>query len=138
MNIKVKTGIMNPFNLSKAHFDYEVIEDKNEVRTVTYEDYDGTNSYPEKDITIQNLSGGGYFGSQWVVTLHSEDALKELRQGEIISIELRYSLNKDEQGNPVQKVYGDKLYTLNDYFQVREAESFHHGSISKEKEDSDK
>ncbi len=138
MNIKVKTGIMNPFNLSKAHFDYEVIEDKNEVRTVTYEDYDGTNSYPEKDILIQALSGGGYRGNEFLVTLALDDALKVLRRKEIISLDLKFSVRKDENGKPVQKVYGDHLYTLNEYFQVREAESFYQGSISKKKEDSDK
>lgn len=132
-----KGGISNPFVLGKAHFDFEVVEDKNEVRTVTYEDFDGTNSYPEKDILIQALSGGGYRGNEFLVTLALEDALKVLRSGEIISIDLKFSVRKDENGISVQKVYGDHLYTLNEYFQVREAESFYQGSISKEKEDSD-
>lgn len=134
---KFKGGISNPFVLGKAHFDYEVVEDKNEVRTVTYEDYDGTHSYPEKDVLIQALSGGGYLGNEFLVTLTFDDALKVLRTREIISLDLKFSVRKDENGNSVQKVYGDNLYTLNEYFQVREAESFYQGSISKKKEDSD-
>lgn len=138
MTKKYQGGILNPFVLEKAHFDYEVVEDKNEVRTVSYEDYDGTHSYPEKDVLIRSLSGGGFFDNQWLVSLIHDDALKVLRPGEIISLNLSYYVNKDEKGNFVQKVKGDNLYTMNDYFQVRDAESFYHGSKSNKKKNSDK
>ena len=137
MAINFKGGFLNPFNLSKANYCFEVLEDKNEVRWINYEDSDGPHSDPEKDVLIQSLSGGGYLGNQWLVTLILDDAFKVLRPGEIISIELSYCVRKDEKGNVVQKVNGRNLYTLNDYFKAKEAESFYQGTTSKKKEDSD-
>ena len=121
MNKKL-SGIHNPIALSKAHFDYELIEDMGNVKNFEYEEYGQTYSYPEKQIVIKSLNGGSSFCEErFLVTLSCNDVYKPLREGEIISIKLRFSVRKDENGNYVQTVSGDNLYTLNDYYQIREA-----------------
>ena len=96
-----KGGIHNPLILRNAKFDYEVVED-GEVKTVEYEDCGEVYSYPEKTIVISSLSGGSDLGkNKFIVDLSTSDALKTLRKGEIISLKLSFSCNKDKDGKPV-------------------------------------
>ncbi len=132
---KQLSGIHNPIALSKAHFDYELIEDMGNVKNFEYEEYGQTYSYPEKQIVIKSLNGGSSFCEErFLVTLSCNDVYKPLREGEIISIKLRFSVRKDENGNYVQTVSGDNLYTLNDYYQIREAEAEYKGKQSSKRE----
>ena len=130
MNNK-ESGICNPILLSKAHFDYEVLEDLNDVKTIEYE-YEGKIlSYPEKQIVLRTLDGGSSFCNDGIiVTLSNDDVYKPLRKGELISIHLRFRIHKDENGNYVQTVSGDNLFTLNDYYNIREAEAEYSGRHS--------
>ena len=133
--IKKLFGLHNPIVSSKAHFDYELVEDMGNVKNVEYEEYGKTYSYPEKQIVIKSLNGGSsYSDERFLVTLSCNDVYKPLREGEIISIKLRFSVQKDENGNYVQKVSGDNLYTLNDYYQIREAEAEYKGRLSSKRE----
>ncbi|MBR4387577.1 MAG: hypothetical protein IKT00_00120 [Prevotella sp.] len=131
------TGIHNPLISRNAEFKFEVVEDKDDVKNVEYKENGKLYTYPEKQILIRALSGGGYVKKEFIVTLLLEDALTNLRVGEIISLDLHFSVSKDEYGNYIQKVTGDNLFTLHDYYQIREAESFHKGEMSKENKYSD-
>ena len=130
MSKKFKGGLFNPLNLHKAHFDYEVIETE-EVKTVEYEDRGVMDSYPERPILIKTTGGGDCF----YCTAFLDDALKELREGEIISANLRFSTRKDQNGKYQQHVSIEDIYTLNDYYQIREAEAFYKGSITSDKKE---
>ena len=52
-----------------------------------------------------------------------DDALKTLRKGELISANLKLRVVKDDDGNYQQRVMAEDIYTLNDYQQIREAET---------------
>ena len=125
MKTKIEGGLFNPLNVHKAHFDYEVVE-SGKVETVEYEDRGVIDSYPERPLLIKTTGGTDSF----YCTAFLNDALKELREGEIISAKLRFSVRKDQDGKYQQKVSIEDIYTLNDYYQIREAEAFYKGSIT--------
>lgn len=132
-----KVGVLNPLNRKNAHFDYEVVEDKGEVEMVEYEDRGSLYTYPRKRILIQTLGGNSYSSETFIVSVSGNDAYKLLREGEIISINLSFHASKDDDGNYVQRVTGDDIYTLNDYYQIREGEAHYKGKLSKDIEESD-
>jgi hypothetical protein len=137
MNKLLKAGIRNPLNSKNAHFDYEVEEVGEEVKTVEYEDRGCTYTYPENTILIKSLSGSHWSSNEFFAEVMFDDALKTLRKGELISANLNFSVVKDDDGNYQQKVIAENIFTLNDYFQLREAEAHYRGKLSKEEEDSD-
>lgn len=119
-------GILNPLNSKNAHFDYEVVEVGEEVKTVAYEETDGsTCTYPENAILIKSLNGNGWSSNEFFAKVIMNDALKTLRKGEIISANLSFHVVKDSEGNYLQEVMAEDIYTLNDYYQIREAEAKH-------------
>lgn len=126
-------GIFNPLNCRKAHFDYEVVE-SGEVETVEYDDRGTLDSYPQRTFLIKSTGGGDRSNDFFYCTAILDDALKVLRKGEIISANLKFSVKKDDGGNYHQHVSIEHIYTLNDYYQIREAEAFYEGSISNDKE----
>ena len=127
-NKKIEGGMFNPLNLENAHFDYEVVDFGEEVKTVEYEETDGsTCTYPENTILIKSLSGGRWSSNEFFAKVIMDDALKTLRKGELISANLKFSVVKDDEGNYQQKVMAEDIYTLNDYQQIREAEARHQG-----------
>ena len=120
-----RIGIHNPFVSNNAHFDYEVVEDMGEIRTTEYVDEGRLCKWFEKDILIKTLSGNGpyFFGNELLVTLSNEDVNKPLEKGDLISIKLKFSVHKDQDGNYVQIISGENLFTLEDYRLVCEAEA---------------
>jgi len=137
MSKTFKGGISNPLNLKAAEFKYEVEEELSDVIDVEYEEYGEKKSYPEKKLLISTLNGGSYLRNEFVVTVILYDALKHYRKGEMISADLRFRAGKDNDGNYRQHVYAENIYTLNDYRQICEAESFYNGSVSKKDEPTD-
>lgn len=137
MNKKFKRGILNPLITKNAHFDYEVIEDNDDVKLNEYEDNGRLCTYPEKQIVIRSLNGGSdlSFGNEFVLTVYGNDAYKHLRVGELISINLKFRITKQDDGSYVQYVTGDELFTINDYHQIRESEAEYQGETSKSKEE---
>jgi hypothetical protein len=123
-NFLFKGGVRNPLNLENAHFDYEVVDFGEEVKTVEYEETDGsTCTYPENTILIKSLSGGRWSSNEFFAKVIMDDALKTLRKGELISANLKFRVVKDDDGNYQQRVMAEDIYTLNDYQQIREAET---------------
>lgn len=128
MNRK-KVGLLNPFNNQAAHFEYEVVN----MGELTYSEYDdgegGHYVQPERQIVLRTLSGWDIFGNKFVCKTCSEDALKNLRQGEIVSVDLKFRV-KEKDGLYEQIVIAGNIYTLHDYLRIREDEAFHQGSKS--------
>lgn len=129
MNKIFKGGIQNPLNSKNAHFDYEVVEVGEEVKTVEYEDRGCTYTYPENTILIKSLSGSNWSSNEFFAKVMLDDALKTLRKGELISANLKFSVVKDDDGNYQQRVIAEDLFTLNDYQQIREAEARYQGQL---------
>lgn len=132
MSKKFKGGIFNPLHSNKAHFDYEVVE-YGEVEIVEYEDRGVVDSYPQRPLLIKTTGGGDWSNDFFYGIAIMDDALKELREGEIISANLSFSVEKNQDGKYQQKVTIRDIFTLNDYFQIREAEAFYKGSITSDK-----
>lgn len=135
-NCNLKMGIFNPLNCKKIHFSFEVVEDGEDVITKEYE-YEGcTYTYQEKTILIKSLGGNISPGNKFIVSVINNDALKPLRKGELISVELSFHVIKDEEGNYQQEVRASDIYTLNDYYQLREADAAYKGKFMKKTEES--
>lgn len=124
-------------NLRNASFAYEVVDDSENVRIVEYEDRGCTDTYPEKTIRIKSLGGGSWSCNEFLAIVICKDTLKTLRKGELISAKLSFRVSKDDDGNYVQKVYAEDIYTLNDYYQIREAEAKYEGESESKKEETD-
>lgn len=133
MRKEIKGGIYNPLNLKGAHFDYEVIE-QGDVENVEYEDRGVIDSSPQRYILIKKL-GGDLSSEMFYCITCLYDALIELRKGEIISANLKFSVCKNQDGKYEQKVSAEDIYTLNDYYQIREAEALYQGSLMKDKKE---
>lgn len=112
------------------HFNYEVLNANNQVDFIEYDDRGETRCYPQKTFSIKSLEHGKFSNpDQILVTVTHGDAEKELRDGELISLDLRFSLIKDENGNFVQHITGSNLYTLNDYYDSIQMEAFNKGKM---------
>ena len=123
----------NPFNSEKAHFGYEVVE-SGEVEKVKYEEDGEVYTYPRKKHLIKAL-GGRWSNDYFYCTSSFKDALKELREGEIISANLHFSVVKDHDGNYQQRVSITDIYTLNDYYQIREAEAVYQSRLKRDEQE---
>lgn len=117
------TGIRNPFASHKASFNYEVVKDFGVVN-IEYEDTDGSlRTYPEKRILIKSLNGdSSLIKEELLVTVSLNDALKEYRAGDLITIDLKFHVSEDYDGELHQHVTGDNVFTLHDYQQICKAE----------------
>ena len=124
-------GISNPLvgTSKNAQFQYEVL-DLSEVKNVTYFDGEKDIEEPERQILIGTLTGGSDWSQEkFLCTVAGSDALKTLRQGEIISANLNFIVRENEDGLYEQKISVTDIYTLNDYSQIREAEARHQGRL---------
>lgn len=128
--IKKLCGISNPLKSGKVHFNYEVVE-SGEVENEEYEENGEVYTYPRKKHLIKAL-GGRWSNDYFYCTSSFKDALKELREGEIISANLHFSVVKDHDGNYQQRVSITDIYTLNDYYQIREAEAVYQNRFTKD------
>lgn len=116
----IKCGLFSPINCEEFHFDYEVLEDSGVVKNYEYEDEGRICTYPEKTIVIKSLGGNILPDNRFVVNVQLADAMKPLREGEIISATLSFSIVKDEDGKYHQRVDAKDIYTLDDYYQMCE------------------
>lgn len=135
MENKYKGGIFNPLaSTSKnAQFKYEVL-DLSEVRNVTYFDGEKDVEEPERQILIGTLTGGlDWSQEKFLCTVIRDDALKPLREGEIISAILKFYVRENKEGIYEQSISATDIYTLNDYFLIREAEARYQGSLDSSK-----
>lgn len=132
-----KIGIRNPFNGRNAHFEYEVVEASENVKMVKYEDRGCTCTYPEKTIRIKSLGGGFGTCNEFIAIVICNDAMKTLKTGELITAKLTFRVVKDDDGNYAQRVYAEDIYTLNDYYQIREAEARHVSEITRKEQETD-
>ena len=139
MEYKFKGGILNPLagTSNNAQFKYEVL-DLSEVKKVTC--FDGEKDIEEdrRQILIGTLTGGVEWSQErFLCTVAGNDALKPLRQGDVISATLNYDVGENKDGFYEQRISASDIYTLNDYFQIREAEARYQGE-RKGKENSEK
>ena len=135
MENKYKGGIFNPLaSTSKnAQFKYEGL-DLSEVRNVTYFDGEKDVEEPERQILIGTLTGGlDWSQEKFLCTVIRDDALKPLREGEIISAILKFYVRENKEGIYEQSISATDIYTLNDYFLIREAEARYQGSLDSSK-----
>ncbi len=122
MEIIKRVGIQNPFAGQKASFSYEIIKDFGVVN-VEYEEFDETlSSYPERTVLLKSLNGESYQSEEFLVTLCISDALKDLRVGELVSVNLRFCVREGADGKLQQQIFGSEFFTLFDYEQICKAE----------------
>ena len=133
---KFKGGLFNPLGTKNAHFDYEVLDSK-EVVNVEYQSDGDTYVIPECKVLLRSLSGWTMFSDKFICTLSGDDALKYLRQGEIISADLCFGVKNDESGGYVQDVKAENVITVNDFFQIREAQAIYESSFTKDNQKAD-
>lgn len=126
MKNKFKGGIFNPLNCQKACFQYEV-EETGEVKNVEYPDGEGgTYTQQERDVLLK-LAGRFIVRERILCTLCGDDALKPLREGELITAKLQFGVKMDNNGKYEQYVIAEDVFTLNDYYQIREADAHWNG-----------
>ncbi len=125
-------GMRNPLYSHKLNFEYEVVK-QGDVKMVEYEDYDGLHFYPECPIILKTL-GGSFSSNQIYCNLGIFDAEKIFRPGDIVSAELNFSLSQKADGSYEQTITADNVYTLNDYYQMKEAEAQYKGSLDANKQ----
>ncbi len=126
-------GILNPLVGHSAKFNYEVL-DLSEVKNVTYFDGDKDVEEPERQILIGTLTGGSKWSQEkFLCTVAGNDALKPLRQGDIISATLNFDVRENKNDIYEQSISASDIYTLNDYFLIKEAEARHQGSLDSSK-----
>lgn len=126
-------GILNPLAGHGAKFNYEVL-DLSEVKNVTYFDGDKNVEEPERQILIGALTGGSKWSQEkFLCTVAGNDALKPLRQGDIISATLNFDVRENKNDIYEQSISASDIYTLNDYFLIREAEARHQGRLDSSK-----
>lgn len=126
---KFKGGILNPLAGHGAKFNYEVL-DLSEVKYVTCFDGEKDREVPERQILIGTLTGGSNWSQEkFLCTVTCNDALKSLRQGDIISANLNFSVKNNENDIYEQSILASDIYTLNDYSLIREAEAHYQGSL---------
>ena len=128
-------GIFNPLagTSKNAQFKYEVLV-LSEVKNVTYFDGEKDVEEPERQILIGTLTGGSKWSQEkFLCTVAGNDALKPLRQGDIISATLNFDVREKENDIYEQSISASDIYTLNDYFLIREAEARYQGSLESSK-----
>lgn len=126
-------GIQNPLVGHGAKFNYEVL-DLSEVKNVTYFDGAENREVPERQILIGTLTGGSKWSQEkFLCTITCKDAQKLLRQGDVISANLKFDVRENENGIYEQSISASDIYTLNDYSLIREAEARHQGSLDSSK-----
>lgn len=137
-NKKNYCGLSNPLNVGGARFDYEVVE-LSKVTSSEFDDRGTTCTQYERSLVLRTLNGGGWYccGDQFFCTAYFNDALKALRVGELISAKLSFKVTKDDNGNYVQEVTASEIFTLNDYYQIREDEAHYRGSQTAKKSETD-
>ena len=128
---KYKGGILNPFTGREAKFQYAVL-DLDKVENKNYFDGEEEQVYPERQILIGALTGDNTWSQKkYLCTVGGEDALKNLREGDIITAELSFDVKKDDDGKYYQTIHASDIFTLDDYHQICKAESFYKGSLTK-------
>ena len=128
-------GIFNPLagTSKNAQFKYEVLV-LSEVKNVTYFDGEKDVEEPERQILIGTLTGGSKWSQEkFLCTVAGNDALKPLRQGDIISATLNFDVREKENDIYEQSISASDIFTLNDYFLIREAEARYQGSLESSK-----
>ena len=128
-------GIRNPLagTSKNAQFKYKVL-DLSEVKKVTYFDGEKNQEYPERQILIGTLTGGSKWSQEkFLCTVTFDDALKPLREGDVISATLKFHVRDNKDGIYEQSISATDIYTLNDYSLIREAEARHQGGLDSSK-----
>lgn len=129
METKFYGGIYNPLAGHGAKFDYEVL-DLSAVRNVTYFDGEKDIEEPERQILIGTLTGGSKWSQEkFLCTVTGKEALKTLREGDIISATLKFNVKNNENDIYEQSILASNIYTLEDYSLIREAEAYYQGSL---------
>ena len=124
-------GIRNPLAGHGAKFNYEVL-DLSEVKNVNYFDGDKDIEEPERQILIGTLTGGVKWSQEkFLCTATCDDALKPLRQGDVISAILKFNVRENKDGIYEQSISVSDIYTLNDYALIREAEACYQGRLNR-------
>jgi len=131
-------GIRNPLagTSKNAQFKYEVL-DLSEIKNVTCFDGQEDIEVPERQILIGTLTGGNDWCQKFLCTVTGKDAQKPLREGDIISANLKFNVRVNKDDVYEQSITASELFTLNDYFLIREAEAEHQGEL-KGKENKEK
>ena len=135
MDNKFEGGIFNPLagTSKNAQFKYEVL-DLSEVKNVKCFDGRENIEVPERQILIGALAGGSEWSQEkFLCTISCKDALKPLREGDIISANLHFNVRENEDDIYEQSISATDIYTLNDYFLIREAEARYQGSLNSSK-----
>ena len=116
--IKNHGGLFSPLNCENANFEYEV-DIVGEVKNVEYNCEGESCTQPERNVLLKK-AGKFLDVNELFCTICGPDALKPLREGELISADLIYWVKKDELGNHQQQIIASNILTLNDYFKTRE------------------
>lgn len=122
----------NPLNFRELNFKYEVVKVGNLTHVEYTDEYNHLSTYPERQVVLKPL--GRFLAKDiYECTVWGKDSLKELRVGELISADLQFATKEDGNGIDVQYIIPGSIFTLNDYYQCREAEALYQGSLRGEK-----
>ncbi len=113
----------------RPNFKYEILGQVGEITIDEWKEDGSIRTYPKCDYLIKSLGGSESFSDTFICTLYGEDALKHLREGEIISAKLKFSAKKNINGSYEQHVVAEDVITLNDFYQNREIIAAHEGEM---------
>lgn len=130
-----KGSLLNTLATKDANFGYEVVSGDGKLETIEYDDRGKMGSYLQKTIHIKALGDLSY--DEFIVSVMNDDAMKELRPGELIYIKLNFSVNKKEDGTYEQYVTGSGIVTLNEYYEKRKAYAWYMGQLAIKSEQTD-
>ena len=115
---------------TKPIFAYQVIEQFGENTEEVWEEENGViYSTPKAMYLFTTLGGSEWNRNKFLCTLYGEDAKKQLRNGELISVKLKFKVRKNDDGTYEQLIIAENVVTLNEYYSIREAIAEHEGKI---------
>lgn len=113
----------------RPNFKYEILGHVGDITFDEWQEDGSIQTYPKCNYLIKSLGGSKSFSDTFICTLCGSDALKHLREGEIISAKLKFSAKKNNNGSYEQHVVAEDVITLNDFYQNREIIAAHEGEM---------
>ena len=112
-----KGGIKKPLVLKNTHFDFEVVE-VGELEKVEYKSSTASFARQKLPVLLQSLGGPFWACDQFYCTFTDDDAVKQIRPGDIISADLHFFVNDCGDGTFQQSIYAHNVLTVNDFYQM--------------------
>lgn len=112
-----KDGIKYPLVLKNTHFDFEVVE-VGELEKVEHKSSTASFTCQKLPVLLQSLGGPSWACDQFYCTFTGDDAVKQIRPGDIISADLHFLVFDCGDGTYQQRIYAHNVLTVNDFYQM--------------------